>query len=369
MIELKFCPVVTQSLQPKLFYRGRFNLKLAYKTSPTHFLTRECENKRSHRLFMVLDISCQWKLKGSCQSNFRLRVAFSCALEDPSNSIGCLNWYPGADIEQGAVMKPQRFLILVQEHLDHNLWKCRSCCSCALCWPSSPWQHTDCQNPPGAVSSCQYHLCLLKAEWPDHLISGLLGNGEQERSLRIFGHKQNPQRPLNPATVAGTLCDPQSCCAVAYWCSVCLWAAGLWLSETLDGVEQLQPQQPSQPGFSSQDQEPLPGELWPRELGLMNCFSIQIWHHISLLSPWLPPSLAPVLTFILLTLPIPCRKRIWEWAAEEGKSWSPSAPFSNASPPQIWQQQMSKARVLVNIRCCRFVLVLVSFLWLQLLHF
>lgn len=152
---------------------------------------------------------------------------------------------------------------------------------------------------------------------------------------------------------------------------ICLWAAGLWLSETLYCIEQLQPQQPSQPGFSSQDKEPLPGELWPRELGLMNCFSIQIWHHSSLLSPWLSPSLVPVLTFILLTLPIPCLKVIWEWGTEEGKSWSSSAPFSTASPslPQIWQQQMSKARVLVNIRCCRFVLVLVSFLWLRLLHF
>lgn len=151
----------------------------------------------------------------------------------------------------------------------------------------------------------------------------------------------------------------------------CLWAAGLWLSKTLYCIEQLQPQQPSQPCFSSQDQEPLPGELWPRELGLMNCFSIQIWHHSSLLSPWLSPSLVPVLTFIILTLPIPCLKVIWEWGTEEGRSWLSSAPFGTASPsfPQIWQQQMSKARVLVNIRCCRFVFVLVSFLWLQLLHF
>lgn len=220
------------------------------------------------------------------------------------------------------------------------------------------------------MSLCQYHLCLLKAEWPDHLISGFLRNYKQKRSLNIFGHKQNPQRPLNPATVAETLSvTPKLAILLLTGVLVCLWAAGLWLSKTLNGIEQLQPQQPSQPSFSSQDQEPLLGELWPRELGLMNCFSIQIWHHISLLSPWLSPSLAPVLTFILLTLPIPCLKRIGEWATEEGKSWLPSAPFGIASPPQIWQQQMSKARVLVNIRCCRFVLVLVSFLWLQLLHF
>lgn len=149
---------------------------------------------------------------------------------------------------------------------------------------------------------------------------------------------------------------------------LCPWAAGLWLSKTLYCIEQLQPQQPTQPDFSSQDQESLPGELWPRELGLMNCFSVQIWHHSSLLTPWLSPSLVPVLTFIILTLPILCLKVIWEWGTEEGKGWLSLAPFGTASP-QIRQQQMSKARVLVNIRCCRFVLVLVSFLWLQLLHF
>lgn len=176
---------------------------------------------------------------------------------------------------------------------------------------------------------------------------------------------------LNPVTCCSDTLSLKLAILVLTGGVLCLWAAGLWLSETLYCIEQLQPQQPSQPCFSSQDQEPLPGELWPRELGLMNCFSIQIWHHSSLLSPWLSPSLVPALAFIILTLPIPCLKVIWEWGTEEGKSWSSSAPFGTASPslPQIWQQQTSKARVLVNIRCCRFVLVLVSFLWLQLLHF
>lgn len=93
-----------------------------------HFLTTECETERSHRLFLVLNVSCQWKLEGSCQPKFSLRVAFCCTLEDPSNWIGSLNWHPGADIEEGAVMTPQRFLILVEDHLDHNLQKGRSCC-------------------------------------------------------------------------------------------------------------------------------------------------------------------------------------------------------------------------------------------------
>lgn len=63
---------------------GGFSLKLACKTFPTHFLTNECENERSHRLFMVLDISCQLKLEGSCVPKFRLRVASCCTLEDPT---------------------------------------------------------------------------------------------------------------------------------------------------------------------------------------------------------------------------------------------------------------------------------------------
>lgn len=91
MIGLKFCSVLNSVLQPRMFYIGGFNMKLACKTSPTHFLTKESEHKRSQRLFMVLEISCWWKLKGSCQPKFRVRVVFFCALEDPSNLIGCLN--------------------------------------------------------------------------------------------------------------------------------------------------------------------------------------------------------------------------------------------------------------------------------------
>lgn len=102
---------------------------------------------------------------------------------------------------------------------------------------------------------------------------------------------------------------------------LCILAAGLRLTETLHCIEQLQPQQPSQPCFSSQDQEPLAGELWPRELGLMNCFSIQIWHYSSLLSP----SLAPVHTFTTLTLLIPHPKVNWESGREEGRSWLSAA--------------------------------------------
>lgn len=30
---------------------GGFSLKVAWKTSPTHFLTKECENERSHKAF------------------------------------------------------------------------------------------------------------------------------------------------------------------------------------------------------------------------------------------------------------------------------------------------------------------------------
>lgn len=267
-------------------------------------------------------------------------------------------------------MKPQRFLILVQEH---NLWKGRSFCS----FTGSLKLHTLLAKQPLATHGLpESHWCcvlmsvsLMPAEsrvtWPLNL-----------RSPWKLWAKKIPQYFWTQARSAEAF-ESSHCCwdtlklaiMLLTGVLVCLWAAGLWLSKTLNSIEQLQPQQPSQPSFSSQDQEPLPGELWPRELGLMNCFSIQIWHHISLLSPWLSPSLAPVLTFILLILPIPRRKRIWEWGTEEGESWSPSAPFGIASPPQIWQQQMSKARVLVNIRCCRFVLVLVSFLWLQLLHF
>lgn len=47
---------------------------------------------------------------------------------------------------------------------------------------------------------------------------------------------------------------------------------------------------------------------------LMNCFSFQIRHHSSLLSP----SPLPVPTFIILTPPLPLSV-IWEWAREAGR--------------------------------------------------
>lgn len=83
------------------------------------------------------------------------------------------------------------------------------------------------------MSLCQYHSRLLKAEWPHHLISGLLGNCEQKKSLSIFGHEQNLQRPLNLATVGETLCHLHTCYPVTYWCScVSLGCRTLTLQDT-----------------------------------------------------------------------------------------------------------------------------------------
>lgn len=128
IIGLKSCPVLNSVPPAKNVLYGRVQAEADLQNFPSFpiFLPWSVK-QRSHRLFMVLNVSCRWKMEGSFQAKFRLRVAFCCTLEDPSNSIGSLNWYPGADIEEGAVMTRQRFPILVEEHLDHHLCKGRSC--------------------------------------------------------------------------------------------------------------------------------------------------------------------------------------------------------------------------------------------------
>lgn len=156
------------------------------------------------------------------------------------------------------------------------------------------------------VSSRSYSLLLIPTTLPK--------NSEQRKFLHYFWTQAKYVQASESSHLLLRHPETLRLRVVTYWCFSCLLAAGLWLSKTLYCVKQLQPQQPSQSSFSSQDQEPLPGELWPCELGLMNCFSFQIRHHSSLLSP----SPLPVPTFIILTPPLPLSV-IWEWAREAGR--------------------------------------------------
>lgn len=116
-------------------------------------------------------------------------------------------------------MKPQRFLILVQEHLSHNLWKGRSCCS----FTGSLKLHTLLAKQPLATHRLpESHWCcvlvslsLMPAEsrvtWPLNLgspwklwakkdPSGFLDTSKIRRGLWIqlllLRHSQSPPNLL-----------------------------------------------------------------------------------------------------------------------------------------------------------------------------